>query len=415
VAVAVVDAALTHLAEAFPRLAVRGVPLCALSRLDPRRVLANALVAGPDVPRPTGVVLPFEEPSRAYFAPCGTCSLALACDGVDAAAVNREPSPLRIRAFPDGPALELPTGPDRITARRHPAGFLTGKVHVLGVLAGVRPCGRLALPPDAAHRALARLSRLGLRTAIVAAAQVPGDIDTAHDPAGSVAHVFFSRDGSASRAADLERRFSAAEASGAPMGTDTFSRAMGRLLGYPACCVDAFLAAGPGTATDDLVRAAHGRSRRFHWALNPLDARSTFPLVAHIPCRYDCESSVAQALALHGMLDSLYPFLGETARRVLQRPLLHAGGARIVAFDGVVDGDGRWLSYRSVDPLGRGGCTALASDARWLQVLSALASSDRLRLVEGGVLLGHAGSDETFLPMEPMPVLFSFHADPGAG
>lgn len=413
--VGVVDRVLASVGDRFPRVAVVGMPLCALSRLDPRRVLANVLVARPCDRPPTGLVLPFEEPSRAYFGPCGACSLALACDGGDAAADAFEPRPLCIRAFPDGPAADVTAGPGFVTARRHPAGFLTGKVHVLGVLAGIRPCGRLALPPDATRRALARLSRLGLRTALVPAAQAPGDRDTARDPVGAVAHVFFSRDGSASRAADLERRFSKAEASGAPMGTDTFSRAMGRLLGYPECCVEAFVKAGPGTATDDLIRAAHRRSERFHWVLNHLDARSTFPLVAHVPCRYDCEASVAQARGVLGMLDSLYPFLGETARRVLARPVLHAGGARIVAFDGDVDPDGSGLSYRSIDPLGRRGVSPADPDPEWSAILAVLGTANRLRRADGGVRLGRSGAEDTLLPIVPAPCLFPFGSDPEEG
>jgi hypothetical protein len=402
---AAVDAALAAVGPAFRRVAVGGMPLCALSGLDPARVLANALSVRPFDGGP-GLVLPFEAPDRAYFDPCGRCALALACDGMPAAGLAATRAPFRIRAFPDGPSLDVPAGPAGVARRRHPPGFLSGKVHVLAVAAGARPCGRLALAPEGLSRALALLGRMGLRTAVVLPHEAPADLDT-RDAATAPAHVFFSRDGSAGRAADLERRFAAAEASGMPTGTEAFSRALGRILGYPDCCVQAFVDAGPAVPTDALIRAAHGRSRRFHWALNHLDARGAFPLVAHLPCRYDCGPSIDLALRVHGALDALYPYLGTAARRALARPVLFVDGARLAAFDGTPDDDGIGLSYRSVDPLGLRDAAG-GGDPDWAAAVATLAGGSRLRAGAEGVRVARADGTTDVLPVGTAPCLFPF-------
>jgi hypothetical protein len=80
-------------------------------------------------------------------------------------------------------------------------------------------------------------------------------------------------------------------------------RELGALLGYPACCVDAFvddLAARSDERQSQpdhlgLLRAAAGRSARLDWRLNPGLVDRDASLVSHVPCRFDCPASLALA------------------------------------------------------------------------------------------------------------------------
>jgi hypothetical protein len=91
-------------------------------------------------------------------------------------------------------------------------------------------------------------------------------------------------------------------------------REMGRLLGYPRCCVDAFLevaatfdapdAANARECEDVLhARGAISRTRGLaHARVNPLLLSSRMRLVTFYPCRYDCTFAVAYANALHAAI-----------------------------------------------------------------------------------------------------------------
>jgi hypothetical protein len=323
-AAAWLSARLRALAPAFRRVAIRGLPPCLVRGLDPAAVIANAIEARGT---PPALDVRFEDPRRVYAAPCGRCGLALACDGLPWDALRRGTGgAATLRAFGTEETATVRLSPEGFADRRHPAGQLAGKVHVLGVLVGARPCGRMVLSPAEAERQQALLCRLGLEVAVLGPAEVPHDEDpgATADPRAA-AHVFFSRDAGVARAAaDLERTFATGAGTGA-MQPDAFAREMGRRLGYPGCCVEAFVAAGPAATTADLLRAAHARSRSFDWRLDVLDPRSPVTLVPHVPCRFDCAPSVALAERVLAALPALSPFLDRAAARLLGRTALLAG------------------------------------------------------------------------------------------
>jgi hypothetical protein len=398
------------LAVSFRRLAVRGAPLCLLPGLDPARVISNAVEACGD---PPATVLPFEAPDRAYFAPCGECSLALACDGMPVRAfvhpVGGPPRSMEMRAYGTGRSQAIELSAAGLADRTHPPGFLSGKAHVLGVLAGTRACGRMVVGRGEAARQIALLRRVGLKTATVEPDAAPADLDPGATtaPAGSV-HVFFSTDDSASRAADLEREFTAAEA-GKGMGADVFAREIGWRLGYPDCCVDAFVAAGKDATTADLLAASHRRSTRFEARLNVLDPRSPFALVPHVPCRFDCPASLAMADRVLAALPSLFPFIDRTALRLLARPALLLDGF-VVFLDGTADPDGLGARYRSADAaVSRPGVPRDArADAFLRDALPSLAAGDRVR-IEGRRLCVFDGAQVArTLECASSPLLFPF-------
>ena len=396
-------------AGTFRRLSVRGLPLCAVPGLAEDRVVSNALTADGD----TGVLdLPSEDPERAYFAPCTRCALALACDGIpapafrDGGAADR----LTLRAFGHAATMDVALAPPGFGARLHPAGFLSGKVHLLGVLAGARTCGRIVVGHDDLERERARLQRLGLRTAVVTTSAAPADTDpgTTSDP-GTAIHLFFSRDDSADRAADLERRFSAAEAGRGGMGANVFAHDLGRLLGYPDCCIEAFAAAGKDASTADLLAAAQARSASFDWRLNCVDPRSPVTLIPHLPCRFDCAPSVALADRVLAALPALFPFLGGATRRLLSRTALLFDND-VALFDGTADADGLGISYRSVDaPLARPGVPGSSARDAWLgAAIPSFAAGSRLRLEGTAVHVSGSQGSRTLVPGRSTPRLLPF-------
>jgi hypothetical protein len=116
-------------------------------------------------------------------------------------------------------------------------------------------------------------------------------------------------------------------------GDSTVMLAVGRILGYPACCSDAFVG-HLHQGQDDNQQLELAPFRRRAAPLPPLNNRITLPgaLFSHHLCTPDCAATEALAGALLGRLESLLP--GAAARLVekLRRPLLFAGYDRRVVY-----------------------------------------------------------------------------------
>ncbi len=120
---------------------------------------------------------------------------------------------------------------------------------------------------------------------------------------------------------------------------DLPARALGAALGYPPCCVDAFLAAD---GRDDLSLLA---------LLPPIDAPPAPPwtqwlnaplaLISHTPCTLTCEPTIALARALCAELDQMSPGFAAAWRDLAAR------------FQ-VVDHRGRGLAIRGEGALATG-------------------------------------------------------------
>lgn len=91
-------------------------------------------------------------------------------------------------------------------------------------------------------------------------------------------------------------------------------RILGRGLGYPTCCVDAFVARVERSVTrlpdgtsahEDYVATVDALSRTeiLHARLNVLRRRERMSLISHYPCRFDCPPSLAYAASVFEMLD----------------------------------------------------------------------------------------------------------------
>ncbi len=78
--------------------------------------------------------------------------------------------------------------------------------------------------------------------------------------------------------------------------------AMGELLGYPRCCVEAYLEIAPPRPNAPVLRRALARTvGRAHPRLNTLDL-SVFHFISFFPCSFRCERAAALASALASAL-----------------------------------------------------------------------------------------------------------------
>jgi hypothetical protein len=128
------------------------------------------------------------------------------------------------------------------------------------------------------------------------------------------------------------------------------ARELGALVGYPACCVDAF------ARQDDRANNSHNRYHSQARTLAP-DASTQAPwpwelnnlhtmIVPFYPCSYRCERALAWARAALAEMARVYPAFEEELRAALARPVLYFDHEHQLVLDGECAG-GR-VAYRGV-------------------------------------------------------------------
>ena len=152
------------------------------------------------------------------------------------------------------------------------------------------------------------------------------------DSGENMSHTFLSRDADlAKKAAQLWDE-----------GSSRHARAIGELLGYPPCCVAAFIALGERGNNAALTYVAAARSRALGASF---DARLN-SAIRHVlpctPCSFGCPR--AQILA-ERVLDALPNNVSKSLRRALARPVLYFDEARAVVFEGA-HVDGQTITYQ---------------------------------------------------------------------
>lgn len=123
-------------------------------------------------------------------------------------------------------------------------------------------------------------------------------------------------------------------------------REVGRLLGFPACCVEAFLArldrgvdrlagGGPTGLAEDYVAARGAWVPAADARVNPLLMAAHAQLVSFYPCRYDCPAAVGVAEAVRAALAARQPKTAASLLALLSRPVAIApdGARALVALD----------------------------------------------------------------------------------
>lgn len=160
----------------------------------------------------------------------------------------------------------------------------SGEADEVGLFAGVKPLLRQLLDGDDVARARARFEALGLHV------EEAAHVETPAGPRGGGRVLFIARDARRARAAALIE---------AREGHDV---EMGLLLGYPRCCVEAYLAVPPPRRNADVIAAALARTPRleanaFRPRLNVLDL-AIFHYTSWLPCSFRCAPSLAYADAV---------------------------------------------------------------------------------------------------------------------
>jgi len=175
-------------------------------------------------------------------------------------------------------------------------------------------------------------------------------------------------------------------------------RAIGSLLGFPPCCVEAFLErldrgvdrldrGGPGGFAEDYVAARGAWVPRADARINPLLMAARAQLISFYPCRYDCPVAVGVAEALRAALAARQPTTARSLLALLSHPVaVAADGARaLLSLD-----DDRALIARAAAPRRRDG----ASDPRDAALAARLAG---LRVDAVGAIVA-GGSDPAAPP-----------------
>jgi hypothetical protein len=185
---------------------------------------------------------------------------------------------------------------------------------------GLKPALRLSMPLAAGERYAARL----------AAARVPVAVGPRPVELGGELRLLIYVAGSRAYAERLRD---------AETGPGAYQRASleatGLLLGYPRCCVDAYLSLAvrqPGNAPHDDFRFARAALAATaggpDWRLNTLVRGARTRLVEHYPCRFDCPASLAYATAVERELRRLAPAATDLLARTLAVRMLVAPDGR---------------------------------------------------------------------------------------
>ena len=167
---------------------------------------------------------------------------------------------------------------------------------LLAVRAGLKPACRNLLRSDRADDLAERARADGLHVRMTAAAAFAAGCCGEGVAAGANTLVHVARtDESAAAAAAAEQSIVATCARGEVV-SDAQVRALGVALGYPVCCVEAFLAVRDLSTAEIRFHALRRTPGDAASLLNNIDERRA--LVSHSLCRYDCLPSLRYARAL---------------------------------------------------------------------------------------------------------------------
>ncbi len=273
----------------------------------------------------------FADPRTARFAELAT-TLAEQLRGRDEARLwgvlleafaeeNAEPTLARVRA-----RLRAGRGPSRPRGRRSlPDRLAAPEVFAFGI--GLKPALRLRMPSSDAAVCADDLRERGADVVVAAFGE------------DAVLYVARQADGTAASLARFEAR---TLRGGAPDAACLDAhRRLGRQLGFPSCCVEAFVArvargvtvlSDGSAAAEDFVAASAfadaGQLRHARIQVWPLDGTS--PLLSHVPCASDCQPSLDHATRVFAALARSTPAWAEGLRASLSRPVaIERDGRRV--------------------------------------------------------------------------------------
>jgi hypothetical protein len=242
-----------------------------------------------------------------------------------------------VAGLADGPVAEedAPT-PARVAWLRYDR---PRRVDLLALRAGARPVAKFEdLDRRTALGLEQRLRSEGFRTAVVGPYARRFDVALS-TPSGPADRYLVA----ASRGAEADGVIEA-ERDRSPEG----ARRAGRLLGYPPCCVERFVALerSPEAASDGINEAALRAlldGPPVHWALHPLCSESP---VGFVPCGGRCPLALDFARRVLAAVEREDPTGAAVLRAQLLRPMLIVRVGLFWIFDGAGEGSARRGSVR---------------------------------------------------------------------
>jgi hypothetical protein len=192
-------------------------------------------------------------------------------------------------------------------------------------------------------------------------------------------HIFFGEEDAVLEAIRVEEGYGSSLDSADP---SVFAREMGKVFGYPECCIENFAEHACQLSTREALGLVAKRSQSFDFRLACIDQHSPFLLIPHIPCMFDCHASVQQADSALALFENAFPCITETARSLLGRLFLDAG--TLLVFDKARTWGDDGFSYDACDAvlLSRGLKERGASRS-----LGLFALGDRFRVSKGEILV----------------------------
>lgn len=236
----------------------------------------------------------------------------------------------------------------------------TVDAELLALLAGLKPAVRVTAAPDGAAAVIARYRARGLAVVPAAEPVILGGRPTAI--------LYVARaEADAALVRDAEAPVLPGHAGSGRSARDAHLE-VGRRLGFPRCCVEAFCARvergvdrlpgpGPRGLAEDYVAARDAWVARPDARINNLLFAVRMKFVSFYPCRYDCAVAARYAQAVHDAIAHAQPDAARAIRDALSRAIAIApSNARAVvtlAADGKIE-----RAEAPRDPAGRAAAPA---------------------------------------------------------
>jgi hypothetical protein len=173
-----------------------------------------------------------------------------------------------------------------------------------------------------------------------------------------------------------------------------WDEALGRLLGYPACCTSAFARNWREAVTEhqgDVVAVCIRQSGPgpHDWRVNVLGRYFGAEVIQHFPCHFDCAASLALAEQTRAVLAACEPSLHAWCEEVLNAPVLYTDTSGVAVLRGATvleTPEGARASYDPRQVLVTESYGALDLALRCGRTVEALPSTRELRLGEERML-----------------------------
>ena len=277
----------------------------------------------------------------------------------------------------------------------------SGQGEEIALAAGLRPMIRQLLDRRSLDMARARFEKIGFVTGVAPRVYGPtrdGWDDTpdelSDEAAGARRALFIGRDRARideAIACDLAK-------------TDEGDRALGRLLGYPRCCVEAFVATSRHRLNTDLYAAAAARTKGApRPRLNGLDL-AVFHYISWAPCAFDCALTGAYADAVAARMARWSSFVTKIDEALDAHRLVILDEVQL-SLRGAFDGPAlvireAWPTARDRHPMADLDPDALEAVAR---IFALVRRAKRLEISPEGLLL-----DGALVPGTPRALLVRF-------